>query len=67
MSTCSRCGVEIRWVEVEGEGRIPLEAFTTYDGTYALDPDDIGKAHRIDRPGLYGYRSHDETCRQAIR
>lgn len=67
MSACARCGAEVRWVEVQGEGKVPLDAFTTYDGTYALDPDDVGKAVRITRPGLYGYRNHNETCGQAVR
>lgn len=67
MSTCSRCGVEIRWVEVEGEGKVPLDAQATFNGTYALDPNDVGKAYRIDRPDLYGHMNHDKTCRQAIR
>ena len=67
MSTCARCGAEIRWVEVKGAGLVPLDAHTTYDGTYALDPNDVQKAYPISRPGLYGYRDHNETCRQAIR
>jgi hypothetical protein len=66
MSTCARCGAEIRWVEAEGE-KIPLDSQATFDGTYALDPNDVGKAQRIHRPGLYGHMNHNETCRQPIR
>lgn len=67
MSTCARCGVEIRWVTVEGQGKVPLEAQSTYDGTYALDPSDADLAYPIERPGLYGYNDHNKTCRQPIR
>jgi hypothetical protein len=67
VSACARCGVEVRWVEVEGEGKVPLDARATYDGTYALDPKDVDKAYRIKRPGLYGHTNHDETCGQPIR
>lgn len=62
VSACVRCGTEIRWVTVEGEGRIPLDSISTFNGPYVLNPDDVNLARRVDRPGRYGYENHDETC-----
>lgn len=67
MSACVRCGAEVRWITVEGEGKIPVDAQSTYNGRYALDSNDVNKGIRIDRPGHYGHENHDETCGQPIR
>lgn len=61
-STCPRCGVEIRWVTVEGEGKIPLDAIAVYNGRYRLDPNDVNLAEPVERPGLMGFMNHDDTC-----
>lgn len=67
MSACVRCGVQVRWVEVEDKGRIPLDAQAVYNGKYALDPDEVGRAFPISRPGLYGYEDHNTTCHKLQR
>lgn len=61
-SSCVRCGQKVRWVTVPGEGRIPLDAVSIFNGRYRLHPNDVNLAEPIDRPGRYGYMSHDETC-----
>lgn len=52
---------------VEGEGKIPLDSQSTYNGRYVLDGNDVNKAYPATRPGLYGHESHDETCGKPIR
>jgi hypothetical protein len=64
---CQACGAETRWAEVEGEGRIALDTVPSLDGKYTLDPNDIGKASRVQTPGKLGFNRHDETCPARVR
>jgi hypothetical protein len=66
MPDCSQCGAPIRWVEVEGEGRIPLDT-TAGDlkgpHRYRLVGEMPGQAERIPlHVEAYGYLNHRESC-----
>lgn len=64
---CQACGVETRWAEVEGEGRIALDTVPSLNGQYTLDPNDLGKATRVQTPGKLGFDKHDDTCPAKVR
>lgn len=66
MAICQACGQETRWVEVEGE-RIALDKTPSIHGKYALDPEDLAKAERVDVPDRLGFDAHEDTCPMKVR
>lgn len=66
IGTCPVCGVEVRWVTLDGE-RVPLDTIPSVDGRVRLDPENADKAERIAAPGHTGFKLHTETCPKGLR